>query len=90
MCGHHTNPRLTILRDFAEVCIKFRSLSQSSLSSESMKKGRLNFRVSLWKRKLVCLIHFFLPSKTERFTPKLMTALVTVQLLNTGSRKVLF
>ena len=90
LCGHHTNPRLTILRDFAEVCNKFWSLLQSSLSSESIKKGRLNFRVSLWKRNLVCLIYFFLTSKIEVFRPKLMTALVTVQLLNTGSRKVLF
>ena len=56
--GHHTNPRLTILRDFAEVSVKFRSLLQSSLSSESIKKSRLNFRVSLWKTKLVCLVFF--------------------------------
>ena len=64
LCGHHTNPRLTILRDFAEMCIKFRSLLQCSLSSESIKKGRLNFQVSLWKTKLVCLIFFFLHQKS--------------------------
>ena len=28
--GHHTNPRLAILRDFAEVCIEFRSLLRES------------------------------------------------------------
>ena len=70
VCGHHTNPRRTILRDFAEVYIKFRSLLQSSLSSESIKKGRLNFRVSLWKRKSICLIFF---SYIKNRTPQTKT-----------------
>ena len=51
VCGRQTNPRLAILRDFAEKCIEFRSFLQSSLLRESTKKGRLNFQVSLWKRK---------------------------------------
>ena len=50
-CGCHMNQRLAILRDFAEVCIEFRSFLQSLLLRESTKKGRLNFRVSLWERK---------------------------------------
>ena len=37
--------------NFAEVYIKFQSFLQSSLLRESTKHGRLNFRVSLWKRK---------------------------------------
>ena len=45
LCGCHANPRLAILRDFAEVCIEFWSFLQSLLLRESTKRGRLNFRV---------------------------------------------
>ena len=51
LCGRHKNQRLATLRDFAEVCIEFRGFLQSSLLRKSTKKGRLNFRVSLWKKK---------------------------------------
>ena len=51
LCDLHTNPRFAILRDVAEVCIEFRRILQSSLLRERIEKGRLNFRVSLSKRK---------------------------------------
>ena len=77
------------------MCIEFRRFLQSSLLRESTKKGHLNFWVSLWKRKCKdfeirrsLFDIFFLTSNTERNRPKLMTALVTDQLLNTGVRKV--
>ena len=93
-CGCHTNSRLSILRDFAEMHIEFQSFLQSSLLGESAKKGHLNFRVSLRKRKFKdfetrhSLFDNFFWSKIERNRPKLMTALVTHQILNTGSSKV--
>ena len=58
--GHHTNPRLTILRDFAEVSVKFRSLLQSSLSSESIKKGSTEFSSLTLENKVSLFGIFFL------------------------------
>ena len=94
--GRHTNPQLAMLQDFAEVRIDFRNFLKSSLLRESTKKVHLNFRVSLWKRKFKdfdirrSFSNIFLASKIELDRPKLMTAIVTDQLLNTGPHKVQF
>ena len=50
-CGRHTNPGLGILPELCRSVYQVSEFLQSSLLRESTKHGRLNFRVSLWKRK---------------------------------------
>ena len=50
LCDHHTNPGLTILPDFAELCIEFWNLLQSSLLRKNTKNDRLNCQVLTWQK----------------------------------------